>query len=217
MTKTEFYSDVKREKRSIDLLLKRGFDLVISLLLLILLFPFLLVFSFLLLVFSGRPIFFKQVRVGRHNQPFIIWKFRTMETSKQSASLHQYEWTSEVPDDFIFKTPSSQRITGIGKIYRKLSIDELPQLLNVVKGDMSLVGPRPEIPEITRFYNESQMRRLKVKPGITGYAQVNGRSVINHGQKIEYDCYYVRNRSFLLDLKIIWNTIGQVIRGKGAC
>lgn len=217
MTKIEYLSDAKQGKRNIDLKLKRVFDLVLSLLLLLLLLPILLVFSLLLLVFSGRPIIFKQVRMGRHNQPFVIWKFRTMETSQNAAGFHQYNWTDEVPSEFVFKTPSSQRITKIGKIYRKLSIDELPQLLNVIKGDMSLVGPRPEIPEITKFYNEYQMKRLSVKPGITGYAQVNGRSIMSHGEKIDYDLYYVRNRSLAFDLKIIWRTISQVIRGKGAC
>lgn len=217
MTKMEYLQTVKQEKRNVDVKLKRTFDLVVSVVLLLLLFPILLVFSILLLVFSGRPIFFKQVRVGRHNQPFVIWKFRTMETIKGKDDVHQYDWTGEVPNNFVFKTPSSQKITNIGKIYRKLSIDELPQLLNVIKGDMSLVGPRPEIPEITKFYDEHQIRRLNVKPGITGHAQVNGRSIMSHGEKIEYDLHYVRHQSLAFDLKIIWRTIGQVIRGKGAC
>lgn len=217
MTKTEYFSDVKQEKKNIDLIFKRVLDLAVSTFLLILLLPLLLVFSLLLLVLSGRPIFFKQVRTGRHNQPFIIWKFRTMETSKQAASLHRYDWTDEVPNDFVFKTPSSQRITKIGRIYRKLSIDELPQLFNVMKGDMSLVGPRPEIPQITKFYSEYQMKRLSVKPGMTGYAQVNGRSIMSHGTKIEYDLHYVCHRSLTFDMKIIWHTISQVIRGRGAC
>lgn len=194
---------------------KRIFDIVISFLLLILLGPLLIFFALLILLLSGRPILFKQIRTGKDNKPFTIWKFRTMEVNWSSVH-HQYEWQSGVPDDFSFEKPKYQRVTFIGKIYRKLSIDELPQLINILRGEMSLVGPRPEIPEITHLYSSYQVKRLKAKPGLTGYAQVNGRSGITHGQKIEYDLFYIRNYSFLLDMKVILKTIGLVLRGKGA-
>lgn len=196
---------------------KRLTDIIVSFLLLLCLSPFLLLFSLLLLFFSGKPIFFKQIRTGRHNKPFVIWKFRTMELNSNHLATHLYDWRGGVPNDFVFKTPTHQKITKIGRIYRKLSIDELPQLINVLKGDMSLVGPRPEIPEITCFYSGYQAARLQLKPGITGYAQVNGRSINSHGQKIDYDLFYIHNRTFALDVKIILKTIGLVIRGKGAC
>lgn len=121
-----------------------------------------------------------------------------------------------MPDDFQFKGGTDSAVTPIGKILRKYSLDELPQLFNVLHGTMSLVGPRPEIPQITEFYDESQAKRLLVKPGLTGYAQVNGRSEINHGQKIKLDRYYVENCSLWLDIRIIFATILYVLKGKGA-
>lgn len=216
MAKIQYLSETEHRKKKVGIVFKRLFDMIVSTLLIVILLPLLLLFSLLLLIFSGKPIFFKQVRVGQHNKPFVILKFRTMEPCEKVSHVHQYDWTDEVPSDFVFKTPSSQKITTIGKIYRKLSIDELPQLFNVLKGDMSLVGPRPEIPEITKFYSNYQRRRLDVKPGITGYAQVNGRSIINHGAKIDYDRYYIDHQSFFLDLKILLKTIGQALFGKGA-
>ena len=120
------------------------------------------------------------------------------------GNAHNYQWSDGVPNDFLFETPPQQKVTRIGKIYRKRSIDELPQLLNVLRGDMSLIGPRPEIPEITQLYSRYQAMRLKVRPGMTGYAQINGRSVINHGMKIEYDHYYIENQSIGLDVRDIY-------------
>ena len=139
-----------------------------------------------------------------------------MKVATNESNRHIYDWKEGVPADFIFKTASDSEVTSIGKILRKCSLDELPQLWNVLVGQMSLVGPRPEIPEITAFYNSQQAKRLLVKPGLTGYAQVNGRSEISHGKKIEYDLYYVENCSLLLDYKIFCATISYVIRGKGA-
>lgn len=216
MAKIQYFTEVKQNRKKGGIVLKRIFDIIASAILIVLLLPLLVLFSLLLLIFSGKPIFFKQVRVGQHNKHFVILKFRTMVLCTKVGRIHRYDWTDEVPSDFVFKTPSTQKITAIGKIYRKLSIDELPQLFNVLKGDMSLVGPRPEIPEITKFYNGYQRRRLDVKPGITGHAQVNGRSIISHGEKIDYDRYYIDHQSFLLDMKILLKTIGQALFGKGA-
>lgn len=195
---------------------KRTVDILGSSLLLILLFPTIILFSVILLIFSGRPLFYKQQRAGLHEQPFIIWKFRTMQSEDIESSSHKYEWKDEVPQDFEFTTPQTLTITKLGKIYRKYSIDEIPQLWNVLKGDMSVVGPRPEMVEITNHYSATQKKRLQVKPGITGYAQVHGRSAITHGEKIAYDLYYINHCSFFLDLKIVLQTVYIVITGKGA-
>ncbi|QUW23299.1 sugar transferase [Sporosarcina sp. Marseille-Q4063] len=216
MEKIHYARERNKSQVSFYILIKRIIDIVVSFVLLLCLSPFLLLFSIAILIFSGRPIFFKQSRTGKHNQPFTIWKFRTMQKYPNSKKLHNYQWLEGVPNDFLFETPTQQKITRIGKIYRKLSIDELPQLFNVLRGDMSLIGPRPEIPEITQLYSRYQAMRLKVKPGMSGYAQINGRSVINHGMKIEYDLYYIENQSIGLDVKIFFKTIGLVIRGKGA-
>ncbi|WP_144512342.1 sugar transferase [Bacillus sp. FJAT-22090] len=195
---------------------KRATDIIASFVLLILFTPFLIFFSLMLFLLSGRPIFFKQIRSGIYNTSFKIWKFRTMQPIVEESSSHQYDWEHEVPKDFSFEKPIQQDITRIGKIYRKYSIDEIPQLWNVLKGDMSFVGPRPEMVEITRYYSDEQKKRLKVKPGITGYAQINGRSEISHGKKMELDHYYVEHCSLVLDFKIIIYTVLLVIRGKGA-
>ncbi|MFF2755769.1 sugar transferase [Psychrobacillus sp. NPDC058041] len=195
---------------------KRIADIVGSVLLIVFFIPLIFLFSIILLLFTGRPVFFKQFRSGLNNVPFMIWKFRTMQIESEESSSHQYEWQHEVPKDFSFAKPEHLNVTALGKIYRKFSIDEIPQLWNVLKGDMSFVGPRPEMIEITNHYSTEQKKRLLVKPGITGYAQVHGRSNITHGEKILRDLYYVQNCSFLLDLKIVIRTIVIVITGKGA-
>ncbi|REB08735.1 sugar transferase [Sporosarcina sp. BI001-red] len=196
--------------------LKRTIDLIVSLSLLIFLAPLLVLFALAIVCTAGRPILFKQTRMGTDKRKFEIWKFRTMGNEENAKTLHAYDWSDGVPNNFFFEKPTVQKITKIGKVYRKLSIDELPQLVNVLRGDMSLVGPRPEMIEISNLYNERQATRLTVKPGITGYAQVNGRSAITHGEKIEHDLYYVENRSLMMDIKIILKTIVLVIRGKEA-
>lgn len=195
--------------------MKRTLDMIMGVVLFILFFPIMLVVGTLILIFNKRPILFLQQRTGQFNQKFTIIKFRTMEKCDDSK-IHQYKWDGQVPEDFVFKTPDSLQVTKLGAILRKYSLDELPQIINVIKGDMSFVGPRPEILNITKFYNEVQKRRLLVKPGITGYAQVRGRSDINYGMKIKYDLYYVNHVSFFFDFKIICKTILQVLRGKGA-
>ncbi|MGE7924811.1 sugar transferase [Viridibacillus arvi] len=193
---------------------KRLLDLIVASILLPIISILILVISFLLLVFSGRPIFFKQYRTGVHFEEFKIWKFRTMKSHQ--LEKEEKDWQEGVPDDFIFKGVLDSRITTIGKLLRKWSLDELPQIINVLKGEMSLVGPRPEVPDITSFYNADQSRRLYLKPGITGLAQINGRSDISHGQKVEYDIDYVENCSFVLDIKILIRTIRVVFNGEGA-
>lgn len=183
--------------------------------------PIFIVLAIYIVKEDGRPIFFKQKRSGKNDIPFGIYKFRSMKVKKPSDGKSKdivYDWKNGVPEDFVFKTSSidDPNILKVGRFIRKYSLDELPQFYNVLKGDMSIVGPRPEIIEITRCYNREQKRRLEVKPGITGWAQVNGRSEINHGEKIRYDLYYVNNFSLTLDIKIFIKTISQVVLGKGS-
>ena len=194
---------------------KRIFDIVGAFLLLLMTFPLMLGVFLLLLITTGRPIFFKQIRTGYNHQRFIIWKLRTMTV--QATPFKMPAISAEgIPDDYYFKTDQDTRITKIGTILRKLSIDEIPQLLNVLKGDMSIVGPRPEVPAITNSYSALQARRLEVRPGLTGLAQINGRSNISHGQKISYDIHYVDNISFWGDFKIVVKTLFVVFARTGA-
>lgn len=179
---------------------KRGIDFFLSLMVIILLFPIFLVTATVLYIQNKGGIFFLQERPGLNQIPFRIIKFKTMTDEK--------EWSGIL-------LPDHKRITSFGKIIRKLSIDELPQLFNVLKGDMSLVGPRPLLNTYIPLYNQEQLRRHEVKPGITGWAQVNGRNSISWLKKFELDIFYVDHISFLLDLKIFWHTALKVIRREG--
>ena len=161
------------------------------------------------------PHIFKQIRTGLDHHRFVIWKLRTMCIQAVPVNMPTI-CADGIPDDYYFKTEQDTRITKVGAILRKLSIDEIPQLLNVLKGDMSIVGPRPEVPTITNAYNSLQARRLEVKPGLTGLAQINGRSNISHGQKISYDIEYVDHYSLWLDVQILFKTIYVVVARTGA-
>ena len=153
----------------------------------------------LFFVNQGMP-FFIQQRPGKNGKIFNVIKFKTMNDKKdENGNL----------------LPDEKRLTKIGKFIRKTSLDEIPQLLNVIKGDMSLIGPRPLLSEYLELYNDFQKRRHEVKPGITGWAQVNGRNAISWEEKFKYDVWYVDNRSFLLDLKILFLTIKKVIQSEG--
>lgn len=180
--------------------MKRLFDLSISfIVLLILLFPIVLITLLLLIFNQGAGAFFTQTRTGKNAKLFQIIKFKTMtdERDEQGKLL-----------------PDHERMTPIGKFVRSTSLDELPQLINVLKGDMSLVGPRPLLEKYIPLYSEEQFRRHEVKPGITGWAQVNGRNNISWAKKFELDVWYVNHQSFLLDLKILWMTLMKVIKRK---
>lgn len=199
-------------------MIKSGLDLTLALLGVIILSPIILVTALIILIFDGPPILFRQKRVGFEGRPFVLLKFRSMKPNNKLQSKHNYDWDVKegVPDDFVFKSSSGSEVTKIGYLLRKLSLDELPQLINVIKGEMSLVGPRPEIPEIAQYYNQYQKLRLKVKPGITGLAQINGRANLPHGEKIKNDLSYIKNWSLALDLQIIFKTILKAIRSDGA-
>ncbi len=178
-------------------MLKSIFDRILALFLIILFLPIFIIVSLLILWKMGSPILFRQKRPGYKEEIFGIYKFRTMtnDTDKDGNLL-----------------PDEQRLIGIGKFIRSISLDELPQLFNVLKGEMSFVGPRPLLIEYLDLYDDEQKRRHDVKPGITGWAQVNGRNAISWEQKFDYDIWYVDNQSFLLDIKILWLTFLKVIK-----
>jgi undecaprenyl phosphate N,N'-diacetylbacillosamine 1-phosphate transferase len=180
--------------------IKRFLDFIIALIGLVLILPlFILVIVGLFFANQGKPFFF-QLRPGKNGQLFKIIKFKTMNDKKDIEG-------NLLSDEY--------RLTKIGAFVRKTSLDEIPQLLNVLKGDMSLIGPRPLLPEYLPLFNESQRRRHEVKPGITGWAQVNGRNAISWEQKFEYDVWYVKNISFVLDCKIVFLTIKKVFKREG--
>lgn len=180
--------------------MKRIFDIVVSLIALILLSPVIAITAFLIKMKIGSPVIFTQERPGLKGKPFYVYKFRSMTDERdQNGEL--------LPDDI--------RLTSFGKVIRKLSLDELPQLWNVVKGDMSFVGPRPLLMEYMNLYNETQLKRHDVRPGITGWAQVNGRNTITWEKKFEFDVWYVENQSFWLDMKILLMTVMKVFKSEG--
>ncbi len=175
-------------------------DFTVSFVVLIITFPFLFIVTLLLTLVNKRKPFFFQFRPGKNERIFKIIKFKTMNDKKDSNGN---------------LLPDARRLTKIGQFVRKTSLDELPQLINVLKGDMSLIGPRPLLPEYLPLYNETQKRRHEVKPGITGWAQVNGRNAISWQQKFQYDVWYVENVSFLLDFKIVFLTINKIFKREG--
>ena len=179
---------------------KRFFDFTVALFGCILLFPiFVVVTICLYFANQGKPFFF-QVRPGKKEKLFKIIKFKTMNDKKDANGN---------------LLPDSERLTKVGSFVRKTSIDEIPQLINVLKGDMSLIGPRPLLPAYLPLYNEMQKKRHDVRPGITGWAQVNGRNAISWQQKFEYDVFYVNNISFMNDMKIIFLTVKKVVVREG--
>jgi lipopolysaccharide/colanic/teichoic acid biosynthesis glycosyltransferase len=180
--------------------MKRLFDLILSFICLLPLLPVMVLIIFLVRVKIGSPIFFKQKRPGLNGEIFKIYKFRTM--------------TNECDKNGALK-PDSVRLTKFGKFLRSTSLDELPGLCNVLKGDMSLVGPRPLLVEYLPLYSEKQSRRHEVRPGITGWAQVNGRNAISWEDKFDLDVWYVDNQSFWLDTKILFLTVFKVFRREG--
>lgn len=180
--------------------LKRVLDFWVALICFIILSPIFLVVTLLLFIANNGVPFFIQRRPGRNEKIFSIVKFKTMNDRRNEKGE---------------LLPDQERMTGIGNFIRKSSLDEIPQLLNVIKGDMSLVGPRPLLVEYLEIYDATQKRRHNVRPGITGLAQVNGRNAISWKQKFEYDVWYVDHISFLVDIKILWKTVMKVIKSDG--
>jgi exopolysaccharide biosynthesis polyprenyl glycosylphosphotransferase len=196
------------------LVLKRALDLIVSALLVALLSPLLLVVSLLILIDSGRPAFFRQARAGRDGVPFTMMKFRTMVTDAEERLSELVDL--ENLDEPAFKIPGDPRITRAGRLLRRTSLDELPQFFNVLKGDMSLVGPRPEEEAVVALYDERQRIRLAVKPGITGPMQVYGRGDLTFEERLAMERDYLDNLSIAGDLAILLRTPTAIFRGDGA-
>ncbi|MDP4128149.1 MAG: sugar transferase [Bacillota bacterium] len=198
-----------------QLALKRLLDLFIVVILLVILSPLWLIIILWIRSDSSGPAIFKQTRIGLGGKPYTIYKFRTMVQNAEALMKERLEKVKDL-ENFVFQEKDDPRITRSGRFLRKTSLDELPQLLNILIGNMSLVGPRPEVPELVKLYTPEQQQRLNVLPGVTGLAQVNGRSELTLGETMAYDLDYVRIWSFWLDLKILWKTIFVVFTGKGA-
>lgn len=191
---------MKYKRSFYDKYIKRGIDFILSLIAIVLLSPVLIIVSILVAVKLGRPVIFKQKRPGLNEKIFTMYKFRSMTDERNEEG------------EFL---PDSLRLTSFGKKLRSTSLDELPELFNILKGDMAIVGPRPLLVEYLPLYNEKQQKRHFVRPGITGYAQVNGRNSISWEEKFDLDVSYVQNESFLMDFKIILNTIITVFKREG--
>jgi len=181
-------------------MVKRLFDLLLTIPGTLVILPFLLLLALLVRIFHGSPLFFTQVRPGRHGKPFRMYKFRTMTNARDAAGN---------------LLPDHERLTPLGRFLRATSLDEFPELINVLKGDMSLVGPRPLLMEYLPRYSPEQNRRHDVKPGMTGWAQVNGRNAISWDEKFMLDVWYVDNWSLWLDIRILAITMLNVVLRKG--
>ena len=180
--------------------IKRLFDLAVAVFSVIILSPFLVLVGFLVRLKIGSPVLFRQERPGLHGRPFTIYKFRTMTDQRDEAGN---------------LLPDGNRLTRLGRFLRKTSMDELPELFNVIKGDMSIVGPRPLLMQYLDRYTPEQARRHEVKPGITGWAQVNGRNAISWEDKFKLDVWYVDNLTLWLDVRIILMTVSKVLKSEG--
>lgn len=220
-------SDLAARKSRVALALKRTMDVVGALSLVILCSPLMLVTALAVKLTSPGPIIFRQTRVGRGGQPFNFYKFRSMRAGGDDRLHREYvakliagqnqEVNEGNPSKPVYKMQADPRITAVGRIIRKTSIDELPQLINVLKGEMSLVGPRPPIPYETEKYQSWHMRRLQeVRPGMTGLWQVEGRSKTTFDDMVRLDLRYIRNWSLWLDIKILFRTVAVVLRMDGA-
>jgi len=199
-----------------DRVVKRLFDLTVGSLVLLLLSPVMLAAALAVRLDSPGPVLLRQQRIGEGGRLFHMLKFRTMRVGAEAEERRLTQETGEGPPIFI-KHPDDPRITRVGHVLRRFSIDELPQLLNVLKGDMSLVGPRPELPWMVERYKLQHRKRFAVPQGMTGWWQVNGRSDrADYALRMEDDLYYIRNWSIWLDLRILWMTMGAVLRGEGA-
>jgi len=197
---------------------KRFLDIALSLLCLVLALPVLLLIAVLVRLDSPGPIVFRQRRVGLGGRVFSFYKFRTMQVNARVRfpELYAYRYTRQEFLDMPDKSPGDPRLTRLGRLLRTTSLDELPNLLNVLNGDMSLVGPRPEIPEMVTYYSEEELSKFSVRPGVTGLWQVSGRSSLNKGQQLAVDAEYVKKRSFQYDLGILAKTAKVVVLRVGA-
>lgn len=197
---------------------KRTLDLSVALLMLIVCSPLIAVTAAFIALDSPGPVLFRQARVGKGGDPFTFYKFRTMwvDAKERFPELYSYDYSKEQVDTFFFKQAVDPRLTRAGRWLRKTSLDELPNLINVLKGNITLVGPRPEIPDVLRLYRPEQMAKFSVKPGVTGLAQVKGRNILRFQETIAADLTYVLHRSFFFDLEIMLRTVWVVVMRVGA-
>ncbi|MGL4863598.1 sugar transferase [Cetobacterium sp.] len=186
--------------------LKDLIDKFIGIIVIIFLLPILFIIGILIKIEDGGKIFFLQKRLGKDRKIFKIYKFRTMKENAPDIRL---------ADGSTFNSDDDPRVTKIGKFLRRTSLDELAQIINVIKGEMSIIGPRPDLPDHLKLYEGDEFKKLLVRPGITGYAQVNGRNDLPWKERFKYDIYYAENWSIMLDMKIILKTIQIILTGKG--
>lgn len=206
---------------------KRALDLAAASLALLVAAPLAAIISLLIKLSSPGPVLFRQMRVGRNGKEFMFYKFRSMRIDNDDSEHREYiklfiegneeEIKKRYPGEKIYKLTGDDRITTIGKFLRRTSLDELPQLLNVFKGEMSMVGPRPHLPYEVELYQDWHRRRLEGLPGITGWWQIHGRSRVPFQQAIEMDIWYLEHQSLILDIRIMCRTITKTIVGRGAC
>ncbi|WMJ81193.1 sugar transferase [Clostridium sp. MB40-C1] len=202
------------DSKQLQFAIKRIMDIILSMVGIIVLMPVYIIIAILIKTDSKGPAIFKQVRVGKNGKLFKIYKFRTMVVDAESKRELAID-TQDI-ENFVFQSKSDNRITKIGAFLRRTSLDEIPQLFNVLFGNMSLVGPRPEIPDVVNVYPEKYRERLLVLPGITGLAQISGRGEIELGKTVYYDLTYIKNFSVLFDIKILFKTVASVFKNEGA-
>lgn len=225
---TTTYETARRDRRPLEVVRaspapariegKRIVDILVTLLLAPVTVPLSLLIALAIVLDSRGPVFFSQVRIGKGRRPFRVWKFRTMHAdaaSKLHEMLdrnpeHAREWAQKR------KIRNDPRVTRVGRLLRKLSLDELPQFWNVLRGDMSMVGPRPIVAEEISRYGAAFATYTQVRPGVTGLWQVSGRNDMQYNRRVELDCYYIRNRTAAMDLKILVKTVYVMLRGRGA-
>jgi len=202
------------EDKKLQFAIKRLMDIILSMIGIIILLPVYLIIIVCIKLESKGATIFKQVRVGKDGQNFTIYKFRTMIV--QAEGKRELNIDPNDLENFVFQSKSDSRITKVGNFLRRSSLDEIPQFFNVLFGQMSLVGPRPEIPEVVKYYPKSYHQRLLVLPGITGLAQISGRGEIELGKTVSYDLNYIVDFSVMLDIKILFLTVVSVFKKDGA-
>jgi exopolysaccharide biosynthesis polyprenyl glycosylphosphotransferase len=210
--KIDVDKDIK--SKSFQLFLKRIADFILSLVGIIILSVVFVILAIWIKLDSKGPAIFKQVRVGKDGKNFTIYKFRTMVVNAEKK--RELDIDPGNLENFVFQSKNDNRVTKSGAFLRKTSLDEIPQLFNVFIGNMSLVGPRPEIPDVVKFYPDSYKQRLFVTPGITGLAQVSGRGEIELGKTVYYDLMYIKKFSLWMDIKILLKTVSSVFKSEGA-
>ncbi len=204
---------MQKNKRYLYEISKRFFEIIFSLFIIIVLFPFFIFLAFLIKLSSKGPIFYRQIRLGKNKKPFKCIKFRTMSEESEDILKNLLNRNKELREEFekTQKLKNDPRVTPIGKFLRKTSLDELPQFLNVLKGEMSIVGPRPIVEEEKVRYGENLNKVLSIKPGITGLWQVSGRNNLSYQRRVFLDLIYLNDRNFYMDLNILVRTIGVVL------